>query len=89
MLSSHQIYERLNSLSRHQVEELISRLRSRGIRIRSIRPYAYPGMPQAFHIFFLYDGSDKKLEYFQPQLDMLQHFMQESEKTLRKHFLLL
>ena len=71
MLSSRQIYELLNSFSRHQVEELILRLRSRGIRIRSIRPYAYPEMPQAFHIFFLFDGSNEELDYFQLEPDVL------------------
>ena len=52
MLTSLQIYKRLSSLSRHQMDELISRLQSRGISIRAIRPYAYPEMPLAFHIFF-------------------------------------
>lgn len=82
-----QIYELLNSLSRHQVEELISRLRSRGISIKSLRPYAYPEMPLAFHIFFLFDGSNEELDYFQLQPDMLQQIilgiedMSEKEMT--------
>lgn len=65
MLTSLQIYKRLSSLSRHQMDELISRLQSRGISIRAIRPYAYPEMPQAFHIFFLFDDSDEEIDYFQ------------------------
>ena len=86
MLSSRQLYELLNSFSRHQVEELISRLRSRGICIRSICPYAYPDMPQAFHIFFLFDDSDEELDYFQLEPDVLEQIMQETGNTLRKHF---
>lgn len=86
MLSSRQIYELLNSFSRHQVEELILRLQSRGISIRAIRPYAYPEMPQAFHIFFLFDGSNEELDYFQLQPDVLEQIMQETGNTLRKQF---
>lgn len=71
MLTSLQIYKRLSSLSRHQMDELISRLQSRGISIRAIRPYAYPEMPQAFHIFFLFDGSNEELDYFQLEPDVL------------------
>ncbi len=71
MLTSLQIYKRLSSLSHHQMDELISRLHSRGISIRAIRPYAYPEMPQAFHIFFLFDGSNEELDYFQLEPDVL------------------
>ena len=71
MLTSLQIYKRLSSLSRHQMDELISRLQSRGISIRAIRPYTYPEMPQAFHIFFLFDGSNEELDYFQLEPDVL------------------
>lgn len=71
MLTSLQIYNHLSSLSRHQMDELISRLQSRGISIRAIRPYAYPEMPQAFHIFFLFDGSNEELDYFQLEPDVL------------------
>ena len=71
MLTSLQIYKHLSSLSRHQMDELISRLQSRGISIRAIRPYAYPEMPQAFHIFFLFDGSNEELDYFQLEPDVL------------------
>jgi len=53
------------------MDELISRLQSRGISIRAIRPYAYPEMPQAFHIFFLFDGSNEELDYFQLEPDVL------------------
>ncbi len=86
MLSSRQLYELLNSLSRHQIEELISRLRSRGIMIRSIRSYVYPDMPQAFHIFLLFDDLDEELDYFQLEPDVLEQIMQETGNTLRKHF---
>ena len=75
MLTSLQIYKHLSSLSRHQMDELISHLQSRGISIRAIRPYAYPEMPQAFHIFFLFDGSNEELDYFQLQPDVLQQIM--------------
>lgn len=71
MLTSLQIYKRLSSLSRHQMDELISRLQSRGISIRAIRPYTYPEMPQAFHIFFLFDGFNEELDYFQLEPDVL------------------
>lgn len=71
MLTSLQIYKHLSSLSRHQMDELISRLQSSGISIRAIRPYAYPEMPQAFHIFFLFDGSNEELDYFQLEPDVL------------------
>lgn len=71
MLTSLQIYKHLSSLSRHQMDELISHLQSRGISIRAIRPYAYPEMPQAFHIFFLFDGSNEELDYFQLEPDVL------------------
>lgn len=75
-----QIYELLNSLSRHQMDELISRLQSRGISIRAIRPYAYPEMPQAFHIFFLFDGSNEELDYFQLEPDVLDAVCRELSK---------
>ena len=71
MLTSLQIYKHLSSLSRHQMDELISRLQSRGISIRAIRPYTYPEMPQVFHIFFLFDGSNEELDYFQLEPDVL------------------
>lgn len=71
MLTSLQIYKHLSFLSHHQMDELISRLQSRGISIRAIRPYAYPEMPQAFHIFFLFDGSNEELDYFQLEPDVL------------------
>ena len=71
MLTSLQIYKHLSSLSRHQMDELISRLQSRGISIRAIRPYTYPEMPQAFHIFFLFDGSNEELDYFHLEPDVL------------------
>lgn len=71
MLTSLQIYKHLSPLSHHQMDELISRLQSRGISIRAIRPYAYPEMPQAFHIFFLFDGSNEELDYFQLEPDVL------------------
>ena len=71
MLTSLQIYKHLSSLSRHQMDELISHLQSRGISIRAIRPYAYPEMPQAFHIFFLFDGSNEELDYFQLEPNVL------------------
>ena len=71
MLTSLQIYKHLSSLSHHQMDELISRLQSRGISIRAIRPYAYPEMPQAFHIFFLFDGSNEELDYFQLEPEVL------------------
>ena len=71
MLTSLQIYKHLSSLSRHQMDELISRLQSGGISIRAIRPYTYPEMPQAFHIFFLFDGSNEELDYFQLEPDVL------------------
>lgn len=84
MLSSRQLYELLNSLSRHQIEELISRLRSRGIRIRSIRPYAYPEVPQAFHVFILFDGSNEELDYFQLEPDVLQQIILGIEELSEK-----
>ena len=71
MLTALQIYKHLSSLSPHQMDELISRLQSRGISIRAIRPYSYPEMPQAFHIFFLFDGSNEELDYFQLEPDVL------------------
>lgn len=80
MLTSLQIYKRLSSLSRHQMDELISRLQSRGISIRAIRPYAYPEMPQAFHIFFLFDGSNEELDYFQLEPDVLDAVCRELSK---------
>lgn len=80
MLTSLQIYKRLSSLSRHQMDELISRLQSRGISIRAIRPYAYPEMPLAFHIFFLFDGSNEELDYFQLEPDVLDAVCRELSK---------
>lgn len=80
MLTSLQIYKHLSSLSRHQMDELISRLQSRGISIRAIRPYAYPEMPQAFHIFFLFDGSNEELDYFQLEPDVLDAVCRELSK---------
>ena len=80
MLTSLQIYKRLSSLSRHQMDELISRLQSRGISIRAIRPYTYPEMPQAFHIFFLFDGSNEELDYFQLEPDVLDAVCRELSK---------
>ncbi len=80
MLTSLQIYNHLSSLSHHQMDELISRLQSRGISIRAIRPYAYPEMPQAFHIFFLFDGSNEELDYFQLEPDVLDAVCRELSK---------
>jgi hypothetical protein len=37
-------------------------------------------MPQAFHIFFLFDGSNEELDYFQLEPDVLDAVCRELSK---------
>ena len=75
MMSSLQLYLYLKSLSKAEMRQLISDLRMLGIPIKSIRPYSYPEMPEAFHIFFRFDDSDKELDYFQLPPTLYQHIL--------------
>lgn len=65
MMSSRQLYIYLKSLSSSEMSRLISDLRTQGIPVKSIRPYSYPEMPGAFHIYFCFDDSEEELDYFQ------------------------
>ena len=65
MMSSRQLYIYLMSLSKAEMRQLISNLRMQGIPVKSIRPYAYSEMPEAFHIFFHLDDHEQELDYFQ------------------------
>ncbi len=65
MMSSRQLYIYLKTLSSSKMRQLISALRVHGIPIKEIRPYSYPEMPEAFHIYFTFDNTNEELDYFQ------------------------
>ena len=75
MMSSLQLYIYLKSLSSTEMRQLISDLRMQGIPIKSIRPYSYPELPEAFHIFFRFDDSDEELDYFQLPASIYLHIL--------------
>lgn len=75
MMSSLQLYIYLKSLSKAEMRQLISDLRTQGIPVKSIRPYAYPEMPKAFHILFSFDDSNEELDYFQLSPSLYLHIL--------------
>ena len=75
MMSSRKLYLYLKSLSKAEMRQLISDMRMQGIPIKSIRPYSYPELPQAFHIFFRLDDSEQDLDYFQLPPTLYQHIL--------------
>lgn len=74
------IYQLFKSFSSKELHELIKLLRKKNIPIKNIYSYEYQEAKGIKHLFFLFDGNDSELDYFQLQSELYQEICNEAIK---------